>query len=293
MLNYNYICKINLYNHYYMKICNLLTVVTLCATMVSCSTQVYRLDSVRYQSVRTTFAQPDKLPKDASIAVEYFVDARGYITPVVINLTERVLTVDLRESFLIDAAGRSIMYYDNTVHTTTTGSFSSETNSTTFNLGGIAGAFGIGGPLGSLMGATTLGNASTIGGYSSNTVSIADTPTTAIGPKGRIALKSLDTMIGTQQFNTSYIDARSDRATRFRVCISYSLEEGEKDKLVTDFYVNSQIKAIIDKGRTSDAFRGIYAKKPDALVERSFVFYIDTDVPSTNTYHYGSLIDYK
>ncbi|MDE7141307.1 MAG: hypothetical protein K2O33_00230, partial [Muribaculaceae bacterium] len=129
----------------------------------SCTSGQLSVGSVDYQSLRTDFAQPSSIPKDAKIAVEYFFNSEGRMQPVVYNLTSEILMLDQTKSFVIMPDGSSVSYYDPTVRTTTTGTYSSETTSSFFNLGGIAGALGIGGPLGMLLGATTVGSSHTDG----------------------------------------------------------------------------------------------------------------------------------
>lgn len=281
----------------------------------SCSSGKLAISSVGYQSVRTTFAQPQKIPENAKIAVEYFINPQGELLAIVRNLSDSIITIDQTKSFLINTSGESLSYYDPTVITTTSGNFNSETSSKSFNLGAISNIFGIGGPLGNLLNATTVGNANTYGSFESSTVSVKDQPLVRIGPKGNMAMSKQFNITGIGRFalksdKYTFSDCKSeDSPLRFSVCISYSFEGEPLKKMVTNFYVNSTLIESCHKGKVNDSFRKIYNAKPDALVEPSFMFVINTNLPTKSvenfygdfiniddvydTYVHGSLIDYQ
>lgn len=283
--------------------------------LVSCSSGKLIVSSVGYQSIRTTFAQPKKIPDSAKIAVEYFINPQGELLAVVYNLSNDIITIDQTKSFLIDTNGQSLSYYDPTIKTTTSGSFNAETTSTSLNLGLISNIFGLGGPLGNILNSTTIGSASTNGIFQSNTVTISDMPQVRIGPRGNMAMSKQFKIagVGKGQFNTgsnNFINCKSNNSPlRFSVCISYSLEDAPMNKLVTDFYVNSSILESCSTGKVSDSFSRIYSAKTDALVEPSYIFVINTNLPTKpvenfygdiintdciyDSYVHGSLIDYQ
>lgn len=280
----------------------------------SCSTSgKLAVSSVVYQSLRTDFAQPEALPKDAKIAVEYFFNSEGKMQPVVYNLTSEVLVLDQTKSFVIMPDGSSVSYYDPTVRTSTTGTYSSETSGTAFNLGGIASTLGIGGPLGMLASSTTLNSAHTDGIIRQSSVTITDQPQVYIGPKGCIAMSKDYTIKGVGNVihrGRNIIDISPKLSdVKFSVCVTYSLDDGATyEKLVTNFYVSSNILISVDNKKVSKAFYGIYDLKPDALAENMYLFKINNNIKvlSSNltngfldhnnvydTYVHGSLIDFQ
>ncbi len=300
----------NLFNPMLKRICFLFIVVWL---LCSCSTKNLLISGVSYQSVRTDFNQPTKVPDEAKISVEYFFNDTGNIQPVVHNLTDGILTIDQTKSFVIMPDGHSVSYFDPNTYSTTEGSFSSQTNSTTLNLGAVTSVLGLGGPIGTLASGISLGTASTTGGYSQNTVTRVDQPIINIGPKGLIAMSKAYKINGigrtSKNFN-SFIDVPYNQSSiKFSVCISYSVDDGNTfEKLVTNFYVNSNINEPADMRNVSNAFNKIYSKKPDALAENMFMFIIPNNIESVTTdvmsdflihtnvndsYLRGSLIDFQ
>lgn len=286
-----------------------------CLILLSgCSTSgKLMVNSVSYQSLRTDFAQPKSIEKDAKIAVEYFFNSKGEMQPVIYNLTSEILTVDQTKSFVIMPNGNSVSYYDPTVQTTTTGSYSSSTTGSSFNLGGITSALGIGGPLGALASATSVGSSQTDGIIRQNTVSITDQPIVHIGPKGSVAMSkaySIDGVGWSAKSSGNIIDVPHAEANlKFSVCITYSLDEGVSyNKLVTHFYESSHITVPVDNKKVSKAFYNIYDLKPDALAESMYLFTMPNNIKTVttdvmgeflthsnvyDTYIYGSLIDFQ
>lgn len=286
-----------------------------CLILLSgCSTSgKLMVNSVSYQSLRTDFAQPKSIEKDAKIAVEYFFNSKGEMQPVIYNLTSEILTVDQTKSFVIMPNGNSVSYYDPTVQTTTTGSYSSSTTGSSFNLGGITSALGIGGPLGALASATSVGSSQTDGIIRQNTVSITDQPIVHIGPKGSVAMSkaySIDGVGWSAKSRGNIIDVPHAEANlKFSVCITYSLDEGVSyNKLVTHFYESSHITVPVDNKKVSKAFYNIYDLKPDALAENMYLFTMPNNIKTVttdvmgeflthsnvyDTYIYGSLIDFQ
>lgn len=270
---------------------------------------------VGYRSVRTSFAQPKKIPDSAKIGVEYFIDAKGVLLAVVYNLSQEIITIDQTKSFLVNTNGISQSYFDPTITASTTGTMSSETTGLTFNLGAISNAFGVGGALGSLLGGTSLGYSTTNGSFSSNTVIVRDMPTISIAPRGKMIMSKQFEIHGVgieqrekgKQPELEFPDATmSQSPLKFSVCISYTIEnEPNPKKLVTEFYVNSALIESVQAGKVSGGFRKIYNIKPDALVEPSFVFVVKTNIPEEknsdfgqggkihNVYLRGSLVDYQ
>lgn len=286
-------------------------------TLSSCSsTKRLQIQGVSYQSIRTSFARPDQVPKDARIAVEYFFDDNGRVQPVVCNLTDEILTIDQSKSFLVNTDGVSTSYYDPNVYTTTSGAFESSTQGSSFNLGAVTSALGVGGVLGHLANGTTLHSSNTSGSYSSNSVAIYDQKQITVGPRGMVALgkqfKVKNLGWSGINYRNSFTDlSRSKSPLKFSITISFSFEEsGAQEKLTTDFYVNSSINIPATNNVTSTAFNTIYKKKPDALAEYLYMFLVQDNVAEVEedvdpwygirfsnqvnkAYMQGFLIDYK
>lgn len=278
-----------------------------------CTAGNLMVSKVNYQAIRTDYAQPSTIPADAKIVVEYFINTEGKIQPIVYNRTSEIMILDQTKSFVLMPDGSSISYYDPTVRSETTGTYNSTTTGSTFNLGGVAAALGIGGGLGALMGATTVGGSETNGIVRQNTVTITDQPLVNIGPMASIAMSKAYTIpyIGrTQVSDNQFVDiACKNSPLQFRICVTYSVDNGNTfEKLVTHFYVSSQLSEQVSQKNVSDAFYKIYAKKSDALAENLFMFTIPnniqlkgTDVMGDflthdnvyDTYLRGSLVDYQ
>lgn len=284
--------------------------------MASCTTKKLLIPSVGYQSVRTNYAQPTQIPSTAKIAVQYFINPQGEVFGVVYNLTDEIMTIDQTKSFMVTTEGNSLSYYDPNVYTTTEGKYNSATQSSSFNLGAIANAFGIGGTLGSLLSGTTLGSSTTVGSMTQNSVAVTDQPQVRIGPHGKIALsKQFASGVGKSRMaSTTQSFSRENSKTsplKFSICVNYSLgEDGPAKKLVTNFYVNDNIVVPVKEWKVNDSLQSIYKQKPDALAENSFIVSINTNMEETassnwaagyeeiknkviSTYQKGSLIDYQ
>lgn len=264
-------------------------------SMVGCSTAgTLQVSGVSYQSINTKVPQPQKseaIPESAKIVTMYAIDENGKLAVFVKNLTDEIMIVDQEMSFFIDPSGNSISYFDPTVRTSTTTNFSSGTTGASLNLGAVASAFGIGGPLGALMGGVNVGGSSTSGGSQANTVIIADQKRINIGPRGGAALSKTYSIPGVGKnsvsptaFSTSMTYKESP--TRFSVCVSYSLDGGESfEKLVTDFYVSSNIYVPVSaQGKENEAMRMLLSSKSDMLSQPWYLIHlcnnIKTDIQS-------------
>lgn len=260
----------------------------------SCSTTgVLNVQSVAYQSVTTTRPEIQKnpaIPESARILATYAIDQNGKLAVFVKNLTDEILVVDQEMSFFINSNGVSTSYYDPTVRTVSNTSFGSSTSGIGVNLGAIASAFGVGGPLGTLMGGINVGNSSTSGNSTTNTTVFADQKRISVGPRGSGAMSKLFEVsgIGCQALKNMGTDANTNSPRldfkkspiRFKVCISYSLDEGENfEKLITDFYVDSSVAApVLSKGNVNEAMRKVMTLKPDLLGEPWYLLYINDNI---------------
>lgn len=279
--------------HYKFKVLTLLIGLILLISLSGCATQgALDIYSVSYQSINasTAYSQSSQVPDDARIMATYAIDQNGKLMVIVKNLTDQILIIDQEMSFMINTDGNSVSYYDPTVRTTSVSEYNSGTQGASFNLGGLANAFGVGGPLGSLLGATTVGGSSTAGSAVNNTTYFADQKRVMIGPRGKGIMSkqfSID-RVGKQYFkrpipelaSLNYLDkSYSESPIRFKVCISFSLDDGQTfDKMITDFYVSSQQIVNVVEGKTNAAFRTIMESKPNALAEPWYMFSINNNM---------------
>ncbi len=277
--------------------------------LTSCNSKRLSVNCVGYQAVRTSFARPKTIPKDAKIAVTYFINEEGELTPIVINLSDEILTIDQTKSFFINTDGQSTSYYDPSVKVTSVTDHKSSTKGASVNLGSIAGALGVGGVVGNLLGGVNVGGSNTGGQSTTSSTYLSDLPTVSIGPKGKGAMSKVFKIanVGCSSLNHPGIEyvniSRDNSPYRFSVCISYSFDGGESyDKLVTDFYVGTMLLIPATKETVGDCFKLIFEKKPDALAEPIYFFNVSNNIPESNkygrldryyTYNKGFLIDYK
>ncbi len=260
-----------------------------CMALASCGSTQLSTSSVGYQSVRTTHAQPTSkqpIPDDAKIAVAYSIGGDGKLTAVVYNRTSEIMTIDQTKSFFVNADGTSVCYYDPTVRTTSVTDMSSVTKGASVNLGAIAGALGVGGPIGQLANGINLGGSGTSGSAETTTTYIADQPQVSLAPHSNGAMSKnfkiegigASALMGGAENHPSLTKEQS--YCRFSVCISYSTDGGKTfDKLVTDFYANSKIVVpVTQKGRVNDAVRQVYQLKNDAINEQWWILHFNYNI---------------
>lgn len=255
--------------------------------------------SVGYQSVRTAFKQPVEIPDDAEIVVAYGISANGTLVPIVENRTSEIMVIDQTMSFFVNTDGNSTSYYDPTVRTTEVTDHSSKTKGSSVNLGAVAGAFGIGGTLGGLLGGVNVGKANTEGVSTSNVTTVADLPRVSLAPKSKAQMSKSFRVSGvgysvlSGERNETYPLPTDGR--KFSVCISYSLDGGTTfKKIVSDFFVNSEIVVPVQsKGRVNNSLRTLFATKPDAMDESWWLLYFNNNIGVNDTMIKGILIDYQ
>lgn len=260
--------------------------------------------SVAYQSIRTTFKQPDmstdKIPDNAEIILAYTITPNGNLSVGVVNNTQDVMIIDQTMSFFINN-GKSISYYDPTIKSRTVTDLSSETQGVSVNVGAIGGALGIGGRLGGLLNGINLGSSGTTGTSIQNTTVTADQPRISIGPKGSSAMSKTFKIDGIgksslKQAGTVVTCNKDNSYCNFRVSISYSLDGGNSfKKITTDFYANSKIIIPVSKkGMVNETLRSLFATKSDALNENLWLLHFNTNVPDAHDCMVrGFLYDYQ
>lgn len=260
--------------------------------------------SVGYQSIRTTFRQPDftghGIPEDAEIILAYTILSDGRLFVGVSNNTDEIMIIDQTMSFFINN-GQSVSYYDPTVTTTTNTEISSGTSGVSVNLGAVSGALGLGGAVGTFLSGVNVGGSETSGRSVQNMVVVADQPQVSIGPKGSCAMSK---SFFIDNVGEDYLKSASPLAiynednscSKFSVCISYSLDGGNSfRKIVTDFYVNSKIVVpVTNKGKVNNSLRSLFSEKSDALNENLWLLHFNTNVPgASDSMVRGCLYDYQ
>lgn len=277
----------------------------ICAVFASCGSTKLSTNSVGYQSVRTTHAQPSQtspIPDDAKIAVAYSIGGDGALTAIVYNRTSEIMTIDQTKSFFVNSDGTSVSYYDPTVRTTSVTDMSSVTKGGSVNLGSITGALGIGGTIGQLANGINLGGSGTSGTAETSTTYVADLPQVSLAPHSNGAMSKTFHVIGlgASSLGGSAINlpslTKEQSYCRFSVCISYSTDGGQTfDKLVTDFYANSKVVVpVVKHGQVNNALRQIYEQKLDAINEYWWLLNFDnTESMGYDKRVQGILYDYK
>lgn len=265
-----------------------------------------KTEGILYQSVRTRHAQPSTaspIPQEAKIAVAYTISREGELTAIVYNRTSEILVIDQTKSFFVNSDGRSTSYYDPTVRTTSTTDMSSSTKGASVNLGAIAGAFGIGGVLGQVANGVNVGGSGTNGTAVTNATYISDLPQVSIAPYGNGAMSKVFTVDGLTNRGTPLSMNAAPSLTeeqshcKFSVCITYSFDEGKTfDKIVTNFYANSNLFVPVSSGRqVNNALRQLYSAKSDAVNERLWILnFATTSSKEENLGNsFGVLYDYN
>lgn len=117
--------------------------------LCSCSTaKKLQTTKVCYQSVQNLRPDLQPIPETAKIITIYTISDTGGLNIIVKNNTSGIIVVDKTKSFFISPNGTATSLYDPTIKTTTVTDLSSSTTGSNVNLGAVASALGIGGPVG-------------------------------------------------------------------------------------------------------------------------------------------------
>jgi len=244
------------------------------------------IPAVTYQSLRTARnLDPGEIPSEAKIMVQYNVTRDQKLEVYVKNLTDEIMHIDQTQSFYVNPSGQSLSYYDPTVRTTSTTSSSANETGGIANLGAIGGALGVGGVLGGILNGINVGGSHTAGKSETFTVAKTDLPVISLAPKSTIKMSKDFDVDGLFSNIPAGNYSVSDNPFKFSVCISYAVgEHDEKDKIVTDMYVNSSIIMNTQRpGRVNSALRSIYINKPDCLSEPWYRIYFVNDFADQTT----------
>lgn len=276
-----------------------LTVLIIIGLTSCASTSGLVTRAVSYQSVRSV-QNKGSVPSNAKIIVGYSITPQGQIVGIVMNQTDDIMIIDQTQSFFVNTNGLSMSYYDPTIHSSSNTTFSSYTEGATVNLGAIAGALGIGGRIGGALSGVTVGGAETNGTSTTNTITFADQPQIRLAPHSHGALsKNFQiTGVGKESIFSSQECVRNFSSTnaslRFSVCISYSFDGTNFKKLITEFYVNSQLTYPVTRtGNVNDVLRVILQRKPDAINEQWWMIQSVCNMGYNDNIYEGSFVDWQ
>ncbi len=239
-----------------------------------------------------------EIPADAEIALSTEINIKTCEAKITVyNLTDSTMTIDRTQSFFI-YPNQQIPYYDPTIttHTSTT----STSRGAAVNLGAVAGALGVGGVTGTLLGGVNVGGSKSSG--SSTTTYDIDQPIIHIPPHGHASM-SRDFSIQNEIAGVGYAPGENNQCF-FGVCIAYS-----KDRLkslhnfISVYYMKDLIIERVRKnGRfyyPNEALRKIYIAKPDLFTEKFYWLFFGRNFKDnvTGSPYFGnyttSLFDYK
>ncbi len=280
---------------------------------------VLTVSSVTYQAIDTKLPQSDlrALPDSAKILTTYAIDMNGKIAVVIKNLTDSIMTIDQERSLLLNTNGMSQQFYDPNTYSTTNTTYSFSTVGVWTSYEYLLSAFGVTGPSVWPDDYYTISNSNTVGSSVSNTITIIDQKTINIAPHGTVALSKAFPIFGVGRNNApaTSIPEGITYATspmKFSIYISYSCDGGKYyDKLVTDFFVSSNIYQAVDSTHdVNDALRFIMRSKANMFDQPWYMisfnnnifidpidtFDLNSSSPEKNVYDnivHGILYNYK
>ena len=280
-------------------------ILLLCLT--SCALKKLVTSKVTYQSIRTT-EYHEQIPNNAEIVVAYSVTKDGSLVVLIVNKTDEIMMIDQTASFFVDTDGSSYSYYDPTIRTSTVTDIASSTSGMSVNLGSVARGLGIGGIVGGVLSGVNVGGSDTYGQSVSNTTYVADLPQVSLAPRGsgvlsknfQISRLSREYLMSEEKSFVAQNEKKSPH--KFNVCISYSFDQGKTyKKLITEFYVNSQIIEMVKQnGEVNRALCEIYKNKQDAINEPLWIMQFlhnitepDKKSKILDAWSRGVLLDYK
>lgn len=254
------------------KILKLLCIaVALLPFLTSCEfyrTLTLKVDKVAYQSVCPEKYSKD-IPDNARVVVYYSINTEGYVFVEVENRTDEVMIVDKSKSFFVGTNGTSHPYFGSTIQTTAITDLSTSTKGLSVDVGLL-----------------NIGGYNTTGTSRTDVTSVVEQPQMSIAPHSSMDMPKefLVDNFGRSYLNVAtktFIESKpSESPCRFSVCVSFSLDGGVTfEKIITDFYVNSQIiEPVNTYGRINDAIRRIAVKKPDAFNELFYLLYVPNNI---------------
>ena len=167
----------------------LFSIILMIIFLSSCASPNYlAITGVGYQSLQMEQNKKVKSNNTKTITVYCEVDKEGYVSVMVENNTDKIMTVDRTKSFFQDQNSLAQMYYDPTVQTNTKSTTVGNTNGSSVNLGAVANAVGIGGVLGTALSGVNVGGSNSTSTTNTNTTYTIDQPKISIPPHGKISM---------------------------------------------------------------------------------------------------------
>lgn len=242
----------------------------------------YKIDYVDYSKINGEWSyEVEKLVdlKERYGKTAYLVHGGQVVSATVKNLTNKILYIDLSRTFL-EANGYANPYYVPSSTTTSQG----KSSGAGINLGGVAGALGIGGAVGSIVSGISVGGGSS-SGTSTTTYS---QKILSIPPRSSLSLPNM--LLFTEEYCKYYTDVTFQKFARFvsiesvrlksdtkrhnvqvydkqnspikwGVLLTYSKEDdfNKFSTMSADFY----LKKIIGVNNNGNAELGFYMKHPE------------------------------
>ena len=277
----------------------------------SCGAPKLAVNAVSYESLKNAKENlKSTIPENAEIFTLYLIDKDGNLSIIIKNLTDKIMTIDKRNTFYVDRNGKSNSLYDPTIRTTTTTDIKNYSFGSGVNLGVVGNALGVGGLVGQILyGITTSGSYST-GTAKSNSTITQDQALVSIAPRSEIDLgvklklegvgyKYLHYSNPPKSSYVAKLDSYEKARNKYNIVISYSFDEGKTKRILNSkFYCNSLlISPVKESGKVNDALRSVIISKPDLLSEQWYMLYASTNMLengcSTDAHMEGYLYDYQ
>lgn len=274
-----------------------ITIILLLLLLTSCGpTAKLSVSGIGYQSIRTEYYR-HSIPSNARISVGYDLSTDGYLSILVNNLSDNIMIIDATKTFFVNTDGVSKTFYDPNVRQESKTDTQSSSTGSSVNLGAVAGALGVGGTIGGLLGAVNVGSGNTEGTSATIVTTFVDLPQISLAPRSTGAMPKVYKVKGIGRNNTedmSCLYEYSNSNKKFAVCISFSLDNGQTyETLETNFYVNADLKvSVTSYGKVNDALRSVYKTKSDCLDEQWWMLYMESN-HYIRTIHEGLFVDWK
>ncbi len=241
--------------------------------MSSCAAQYQlRLSKVSYLSIRSNESKSVKdIPQNATIAILCDVDSNGDVQVFVKNNTDKIMTIDKTKSFFSNSKGNSFAYYDPTVNVVSESTTKGKSTGSSVNLGAIASAVGVNGPVGTALSGVTVSGEDSNSRTTTNTSYYVDQPQISIAPHakqliGRTFNESTFCVSNYDSEGFWYTDSQNHSCN---VIVSYSIDEGKSYETISLSLIRNalSVSPINQFGYVNDALREILSQKNNALDE--------------------------
>lgn len=258
----------------------LLVSLVLVCVLSSCKGYELYITQISYLSVRAEDPKSEgQIPQNAAIVVYHSIDNDGNIEVTIKNNTNQIMIIDKTMSFFTDSKGNTYSYYDPTTKLISHSNTRGITNSSTVNLGSVAGALGVKGPVGTALNGVNVGKSNTNATTQTNASYYTDQMQIGIAPYGKAQLGHAfqEVAFCVSNFTNEYYridDSPGYLTPSCYITISYSIDGGNTyDRIDTRIYRNSlMVSPIRQEGMINEALRIIYEKKKNVIDEDWYTF---------------------